>query len=81
MIECNFSDIFAENPDPEIKDDDVNVSPDVEVSEENIEKANEIRAQAIGQYAEGNYEKAVELFTEAIKLNPGHYLSISLNYL
>lgn len=44
---------------------------EVEVSEENIEKANEKKMEGLSQYSEGNYEKAAQLFTEAIELNPG----------
>lgn len=60
---------FSENPDPEIPAGDV--SADFEVSEENVEKANEKKREGIALLAEGNYEKAIEVLTEAIKLNPG----------
>lgn len=62
--------IFTENPDILVEEEDIIVSPDVEISEEDTDRANEKKIEAIGQYAEGNYVKAVELFTEAVKLNP-----------
>ncbi|KAG8235969.1 hypothetical protein J437_LFUL017905 [Ladona fulva] len=42
-----------------------------EVSEENIEKSNEKKVEAISQFSDGNVEEAVKLYTEAIMLNPG----------
>lgn len=41
-----------------------------EVSEEDSDKADEKRREAMGQFSEGNIEKAIELYTEAIELNP-----------
>lgn len=41
-----------------------------EFSEEDSDKADEKRMGAVGQFSEGNFEKAVELYTEAIELNP-----------
>lgn len=64
---------MVENPDPEEEIEDVSGLIDQEISEEDIDKANEKKIEAIGQYAEGNYEKAAELFAEAVKLNPGSY--------
>ncbi|VDD87085.1 unnamed protein product [Enterobius vermicularis] len=40
-----------------------------EPSEEDMEKANEFRSAAAAAYSEGDYAKAVENYTEAIKLN------------
>lgn len=60
-----------ETADPEEEIEDVTGLIDQEISEENIDKANEKKIEAIGQYGEGNYEKAAELFAEAMKLNPG----------
>ncbi len=42
----------------------------VEVTEEEEERCNELKQEAQSAFFEGNYEKAVELYTEAIKLNP-----------
>ncbi|XP_067875504.1 hsc70-interacting protein [Heterodontus francisci] len=42
----------------------------LEVSEELMDQANEKKMEAINALSEGNFEKAVEQFTEAIKLNP-----------
>ncbi|KAJ8912917.1 hypothetical protein NQ315_017247 [Exocentrus adspersus] len=44
--------------------------PSKEVSEEDCDKADEKRMEAMSQLSEGNIEKAIELFTEAIELNP-----------
>lgn len=45
-----------------------------EVSEEDIEKADEKRREAMSQFSEGNVEKSIELYTEAIQLNPNSAL-------
>ncbi|XP_068193001.1 hsc70-interacting protein [Antennarius striatus] len=42
----------------------------VEVTEEMMDQANEKKMEAINALGEGDLQKAVELFTEAIKLNP-----------
>lgn len=63
-------------PDEVPEDNDPPI-PSGEVSEESIDLANEKKREGISLYAEGNYEKAVETFTDAIKLNPGknyHFL-------
>jgi len=41
-----------------------------EMSEEEMEKFDEKRGEAMGAFSEGEWEKAITLFTEAIKLNP-----------
>lgn len=43
---------------------------DAEVSEANMEESDNKRAEAQQQLSEGNFEEAIKLFTEAIKLNP-----------
>ena len=45
--------------------------PEKEVSEEDLEKANEHRDMAAAAFNEGDYQKALELYTKAIELNPG----------
>ncbi|VDN23864.1 unnamed protein product, partial [Gongylonema pulchrum] len=45
--------------------------PSKEVTEEDMEKANEQRDLAMNAFNEGSYEKAVEHYTNAIELNPG----------
>ncbi|MBN3323453.1 F10A1 protein, partial [Atractosteus spatula] len=42
----------------------------LEVTEEMMEQANEKKMEAIGAMGEGDLPKALDLFTEAIKLNP-----------
>lgn len=41
-----------------------------EPSEEEMDKASELRGQAASSYSEQKYEEAVKLYTEAIQLNP-----------
>ena len=45
-------------------------NPDVVVSEETSDEADAKRSEAQEKLSEGNFEEAVRLFTEAIKLNP-----------
>lgn len=48
--------------------------PDKEISEEDADKADELRRQAQLQFSEGNFDKALELYVEAIKINPSSAL-------
>lgn len=48
--------------------------PSREVSEEDTDKADAKRMEAMSQLSEGNIDKAIELFTEAIELNPNSAL-------
>ncbi|KAE8611225.1 hypothetical protein XENTR_v10012375 [Xenopus tropicalis] len=43
---------------------------DVEVTEEMMDQANEKKVEAINALGEGELQKSIDLFTEAIKLNP-----------
>ncbi|KAG8556331.1 hypothetical protein GDO81_018033 [Engystomops pustulosus] len=43
---------------------------DLEVTEEMIDQANEKKMEAINALGDGELQKAIDLFTEAIKLNP-----------
>uniref|UniRef100_F1L530 Hsc70-interacting protein n=1 Tax=Ascaris suum TaxID=6253 RepID=F1L530_ASCSU len=45
--------------------------PSKEVTDEDIEKANEERDNAMAAFNEGNFDKALEHYTKAIELNPG----------
>uniref|UniRef100_A0A1B6DCL6 STI1 domain-containing protein n=1 Tax=Clastoptera arizonana TaxID=38151 RepID=A0A1B6DCL6_9HEMI len=74
----------SDESDIELDNDGV-VEPDVaepleafdellEVSEENIDKSNEKKRDAIHAYSEGDYKKAVEAYSEAIQLNPSSAL-------
>lgn len=57
--------------EPDVLEPDENIGDILkEATEEEIESADEKRREAMAQLSEGNAEKAVELFTEAIKLNP-----------
>jgi hypothetical protein len=44
---------------------------DKDVTEEDIEKSDEKKREAIEAFGEGDYAKTVALYTEAILLNPG----------
>jgi hypothetical protein len=44
---------------------------DKDVTEEDIEKSDEKKREAIEAFGEGDYAKAEALYTEAILLNPG----------
>lgn len=46
------------------------VATDIEVSEEDIDKSNEKKREAIHAYNDGKFEDAVNAYSEAIKLNP-----------
>ncbi|KAJ8967539.1 hypothetical protein NQ314_002854 [Rhamnusium bicolor] len=48
--------------------------PSKEISEEDSDKVEEKRMEAVSQLSEGNIEKAIELFTEAIEFNPNSAL-------
>merc|ERR1719339_805665 len=41
-----------------------------EMTDEEMEKFDEVRSNAMGTYSEGEWGKAIEMFTDAIKLNP-----------
>jgi len=47
------------------------VDEDKEVSEEDLDKANDIRGEAMSAMSDGDLETAITKFTEAIQLNPG----------
>lgn len=51
--------------------------PAAEVTEEAIEKSNEKKIEAIGAYQEGDLEKAFNLYSEAIEVNPSKFLCFS----
>ena len=44
---------------------------DKEVSEEDMEKSDEKKRAAIDAFNEGEFQKAADIYTEAILLNPG----------
>ncbi|XP_017593226.1 PREDICTED: hsc70-interacting protein [Corvus brachyrhynchos] len=57
--------IEPDNDDPQEMGDE-----NVEVTEEMADQANEKKIEAINALSEGDLQKAVDLFTDAIKLNP-----------
>jgi hypothetical protein len=44
---------------------------DKEVTEEDIEKSDEKKREAMEAFGEGEFKKTVDIYTEAILLNPG----------
>lgn len=64
-LELDMSGVIEGEQDEPLSMGDLNREP----SEEELEKANEFRSSATAALSEGNYAKAVEDFTEAIKLN------------
>lgn len=42
-----------------------------EVTEEDIEKSEEKRREAVEAFGEGEFKKTIDIYTEAILLNPG----------
>merc|ERR1711872_1064075 len=59
--------------DAEMSGDDSEVELDMEkkvMTDEEIEQFDEVRGRAMGIFSEGEWEKAIEEFTAAIKLNP-----------
>lgn len=69
MLLTNKSDMSISEPDsdePQAMGDS-----DKDVTEEDIEKSDEKKREAIEAFGEGDYAKTVALYTEAILLNPG----------
>jgi len=62
------SDVLVEEGDPFVP------GIDVTVSEEDKESADAKKMEAINAFNEGNFEEAVKLYSEAIKINPGQAL-------
>lgn len=56
------------------------IDESVEVSEEQMDQSNDKKREAIGAYNEQEYGKAADLYTEAIKLNPGSFNFTSVKY-
>jgi suppressor of tumorigenicity protein 13 len=64
-----------DEPDPELLPPDNDPpqemgDPNIEVTDEMMEKAAQLKAQALEQQTNGNFVEAIRLYTEAIKLNP-----------
>lgn len=74
-----FMHVFLSEPEtidpPELGDSTKVVSEDDEIA------AAEKRNEAVSAFAEGDFDKAVDLYTEAIKLNPGIQIYIILTKL
>ena len=59
-------------PEPETVDPPELGDPKKTVSEEDMDASQEKRSEAMAAMADGDLQKAVDLFTDAIKLNPGN---------
>ncbi|XP_075038883.1 hsc70-interacting protein [Mixophyes fleayi] len=71
--ESDESDLEMDNEGVIAPDDDPPQemgNDDIEVTEEMMDKANEKKVEAINAFGDGELQKAIDLFTEAIKLNP-----------
>jgi len=79
------SDEEPEEPFPEIEDDGIveadTPDPNQEMGNENhaandedMDKSNDFKREAVGFYSEGKFAESVEKYTEAIKLNSGSAL-------
>ncbi|XP_072224676.1 hsc70-interacting protein [Leuresthes tenuis] len=66
-IEIDMEGVIEPDTDGPQEMGDVDV---IEVSEEKMDQANERKMEAIDALGEGDLQKALDLFTEAIKLNP-----------
>ncbi|VDN04944.1 unnamed protein product [Thelazia callipaeda] len=66
-LELDMSGVIKGEEDEPLPMGDINK----EVTDEDVEKANEQRALAMQALNNGNFEKAVEHFTTAIEVNPG----------
>jgi hypothetical protein len=44
---------------------------DKEVAEEDVERSDEKKREAVETFAAGEFQKTIDLYTEAILLNPG----------
>lgn len=67
-VELDMEGVIAE-PDPETEHE-MGDPTKKEMSDEEMEKFDEKRSEAMSTFSEGEWEKAIEMFTEAIKLNP-----------
>lgn len=65
-VELNMEGCVEPDNEPEQPMGDASKEP----SEEDVDKANELRSKAAEAYSEQNYEESVKLYTEAIELNP-----------
>jgi len=69
LFNCNAMLAEPDHDEPQPMGDE-----DKEVSEEDMDKANEKKREAITAFSEQEFDKAVELYTEAILLNPGNQI-------
>ncbi|XP_066998848.1 putative protein FAM10A4 [Anabrus simplex] len=75
--ESEESDIELDNTgvvEPDRDDAQPMGDPDKEVSEDDVEKSNAKKRDAIAAFGAGEFQKAIDIYTEAILLNPGSAL-------
>jgi len=68
-VELDMEGVIAD-PDPVDASHAMGDSSKKEMSDEEMEKFDEKRGEAMSTFSEGEWEKAIGLFTEAIELNP-----------
>jgi suppressor of tumorigenicity protein 13 len=61
-------------PEPDTPGEQEMGNPDAPVSEEDMDKSNEFKREAVGLYGEEKFEECAAKYTEAIKLNSGSAL-------
>jgi hypothetical protein len=57
--------------DPDFDEPQSMGSSDKEVTEEDMERSDEMKREAVEAFAAGDFQKTVDMYTEAILLNPG----------
>ncbi|PNF21335.1 hypothetical protein B7P43_G02129 [Cryptotermes secundus] len=67
-------DLGGEDGEPDFDEPQAMGGSDKEVTEEDIEKSDEKKREAIEAFAAGEFQKTVDIYTEAILLNPGSAL-------
>lgn len=55
--------------------------PNKESSEEDLDKADDLRRQAMDAFGQGEIDNAIDFYTKAIELNPGILLNFYLYYI
>lgn len=70
---------FFSFTEPEIEDPPELGDSSKTPSEEDIEASQDKRSEAMAAMSDGDLQKAVDLFTEAIKLNPGKDIHITFS--
>lgn len=57
--------------EPDELDDTTLPNPEKEVSDDDLEKSDEKKTEAVQAFQSGEFDNAIKLYAEAITLNPG----------